>query len=155
MPNSCSGFLPRQNWFFAAVNLGENSALGRSRAPPPLGYHRFSRAIIGLTTAGALLEQVSRYAIEAAFVAERFESAGLSVYRCHDVSCLAQRTSFCCSRRFTSRTGPGERRPNTSRRFLRGAFGPNTVPEPLLLTASWQKPARSRRPAIAMLRGWS
>jgi DNA-binding transcriptional LysR family regulator len=79
MPNSCSGFLPRQNWFFAAVNLGENSALGRSRAPPPLGYHRFSRAIIGLTTAGALLEQVSRYAIEAAFVAERFESAGLEM----------------------------------------------------------------------------
>ena len=61
------------------VNLGENSALGRSRAPPPLGYHRFSRAIIGLTTAGALLEQVSRYAIEAAFVAERFESAGLEM----------------------------------------------------------------------------
>ena len=41
--------LRRQNWLSAAVNLGENSALGRSRAPPPPGYHRFSRAIIGLT----------------------------------------------------------------------------------------------------------
>ena len=30
-------------------------------------------------TTGALLEQVSRYAIEAAFVAERFESDGLEM----------------------------------------------------------------------------
>src|SRR5258708_3229818 len=42
-----------------------------------------------------------------------------SVYGSHDVSCLAQRTSFCCSRRLTSRTGSGERRLNTSPKFVR------------------------------------
>jgi hypothetical protein len=42
-----------------------------------------------------------------------------SVFGSQDVSCLAQRTSFCCSRRLTSRTGSGERRLNTSPKFVR------------------------------------
>jgi len=190
-----------------------------ARLPPVLArYHRANPEVqieLVTGTTGALLEQVSRYAIEAAFVAERFESGGLEtmpvfherlvviapkeitaikkpgdirgmtviafavgcsyrrtleewlarskitpervlefglsrdrrLYRCgfrnccgtsfgrsrftrgargehfaatnsafgsHDISCLAQRTSFCCARRLTSRTGSGERRLNTS-----------------------------------------
>jgi DNA-binding transcriptional LysR family regulator len=189
------------------LRIGTLECTAATRLPPVLArYHRANPEVqieLVTGTTGALLEQVSRYAIEAAFVAERFEPDGLEmmpvfreklvviapkeitaiknvgdirgmtviafgagcsyrrtleewlarskitpervlefgsyhaivacvaagsgialvphsvVHGSHDVSCLAQRTSFCCSRRFTSRTGSGERRLNTSPKFVR------------------------------------
>jgi DNA-binding transcriptional LysR family regulator len=65
------------------LRLGTLESTAAARLPPVLArYHRANPEVqIELVTGTtcALLEQVSRYAIEAAFVAERFESAGLEM----------------------------------------------------------------------------
>ena len=65
------------------LRIGTLESTAAARLPPVLArYHRANPEVqIELVTGTtcALLEQVSRYAIEAAFVAERFESAGLEM----------------------------------------------------------------------------
>jgi DNA-binding transcriptional LysR family regulator len=65
------------------LRIGTLESTAATRLPPVLArYHRANPEVqIELVTGTtcALLEQVSRYAIEAAFVAERFESGGLEM----------------------------------------------------------------------------
>jgi DNA-binding transcriptional LysR family regulator len=65
------------------LRIGTLESTAASRLPPVLArYHRANPEVqIELVTGTtcALLEQVSRYSIEAAFVAERFESDGLEM----------------------------------------------------------------------------
>jgi DNA-binding transcriptional LysR family regulator len=65
------------------LRIGTLESTAATRLPPVLArYHRANPEVqieLVTGTTGALLEQVSRYAIEAAFVAERFESAGLEM----------------------------------------------------------------------------
>src|ERR1700676_2810240 len=67
------------------LRIGTLESTAAARLPPVLArYHRANPEVqIELVTGTtcALLEQVSRYAIEAAFVAERFESGGLEMMR--------------------------------------------------------------------------
>jgi DNA-binding transcriptional LysR family regulator len=63
--------------------IGTIESTAATRLPPVLArYHRANPEVqieLVTGTTRALLEQVSRYAIEAAFVAERFESEGLEM----------------------------------------------------------------------------
>ena len=65
------------------LRLGTLESTAAARLPPVLArYHRANPEVqieLVTGTTGALLEQVSRYAIEAAFVAERFEPHGLEM----------------------------------------------------------------------------
>src|ERR1700740_1627454 len=65
------------------LRIGTLECTAATRLPPVLArYHRANPQVqieLVTGTTGALLEQVSRYAIEAAFVAERFEAAGLEM----------------------------------------------------------------------------
>ena len=65
------------------LRIGTLESTAAARLPPVLArYHRANpevRIELVTGTTGALLEQVSRYAIEAAFVAERFEPDGLEM----------------------------------------------------------------------------
>jgi DNA-binding transcriptional LysR family regulator len=65
------------------LRIGALEAAAATRLPPVLArYHRANPQVqieLVTGTTGSLLEQVSRYAIEAAFVAERFEPAGLEM----------------------------------------------------------------------------
>src|SRR6202045_4452560 len=65
------------------LRIGTLESTAAARLPPVLArYHRANPEVqieLVTGTTGALLEQVSRYAIEAAFVAERLESAGLEM----------------------------------------------------------------------------
>jgi DNA-binding transcriptional LysR family regulator len=65
------------------LRIGTIESAAATRLPPILArYHRANPQVqIELVsgTTGSLLEQVSRYAIEAAFVAERFEPAGFEM----------------------------------------------------------------------------
>src|SRR5712672_4167838 len=65
------------------LRIGTLESTAATRLPPVLArYHRANPQVqieLVTGTTGSLLEQVSRYAIEAAFVAERFEPAGLEM----------------------------------------------------------------------------
>src|SRR5260221_852452 len=65
------------------LRIGTLESTAATRLPPVLArYHRANPQVqIELVTGptGALVEQTSRYAIEAAFVAQSFESAGLDM----------------------------------------------------------------------------
>jgi DNA-binding transcriptional LysR family regulator len=65
------------------LRIGTLESTAATRLPPVLArYHRANPEVqieLVTGTTRALLEQVSRYAIEAAFVAERFESGGLEM----------------------------------------------------------------------------
>jgi DNA-binding transcriptional LysR family regulator len=65
------------------LRIGTLESTAAARLPPVLArYHRANPEVqieLVTGTTGALLEQVSRYAIEAAFVAERFEPDGLEM----------------------------------------------------------------------------
>jgi DNA-binding transcriptional LysR family regulator len=65
------------------LRIGTLESTAAARLPPVLArYHRANPEVqieLVTGTTGALLEQVSRYAIEAAFVAERFESDDLEM----------------------------------------------------------------------------
>jgi DNA-binding transcriptional LysR family regulator len=65
------------------LRIGTLESTAAARLPPVLArYHRANPEVqieLVTGTTRALLEQVSRYAIEAAFVAERFESDGLEM----------------------------------------------------------------------------
>ncbi|MBV8640252.1 MAG: LysR family transcriptional regulator, partial [Verrucomicrobia bacterium] len=65
------------------LRIGTLESTAAARLPPVLArYHRANPEVqieLVTGTTGALLEQVSRYALEAAFVAERFESDGLEM----------------------------------------------------------------------------
>ena len=65
------------------LRIGTLESTAAARLPPVLArYHRANPEVqieLVTGTTGALLEQVSRYAIEAAFVAERFESGDLEM----------------------------------------------------------------------------
>jgi DNA-binding transcriptional LysR family regulator len=65
------------------LRIGTLESTAAARLPPVLArYHRANPEVqieLVTGTTGALLEQVARYAIEAAFVAERFEPDGLEM----------------------------------------------------------------------------
>jgi DNA-binding transcriptional LysR family regulator len=65
------------------LRIGTLESTAATRLPPVLArYHRANPEVqieLVTGTTDALLEQVSRYAIEAAFVSERFEPAGLEM----------------------------------------------------------------------------
>src|SRR6201984_881935 len=65
------------------LRIGTLESTAATRLPPVLArYHRANPQVqieLVTGTTGSLLEQLSRYAIEAAFVAERFEPAGLEM----------------------------------------------------------------------------
>src|SRR5260370_9509026 len=65
------------------LRIGTLESTAAARLPPVLArYHRANPQVqieLVTGTTGSLLEQVSRYAIEAAFVSERFEPSGLEL----------------------------------------------------------------------------
>jgi DNA-binding transcriptional LysR family regulator len=110
------------------LRIGTLESTAATRLPPVLArYHRANPEVqieLVTGTTGALLEQVSRYAIEAAFVAERFESNGLEM-----MPVFRERLVVIAPKEITAIKKPGEIRGMTVIAFAAGCSYRRTLEE--------------------------
>ena len=110
------------------LRIGTLESTAAARLPPVLArYHRANPEVqieLVTGTTRALLEQVSRYAIEAAFVAERFDSAGLEM-----MPVFRERLVVIAPKEITAIKKPGDIRGMTVIAFCVGCSYRRTLEE--------------------------